>query len=42
MARNAEKVKEIFSRWYRLKRDIRNMADGKYKAIPKVSECVNL
>ncbi|CAD8169051.1 unnamed protein product [Paramecium pentaurelia] len=42
MARNAEKAKAMLSRWYRLKRDIRNTTDGKYKSIPKVQECVNL
>ncbi|CAD8177120.1 unnamed protein product [Paramecium octaurelia] len=42
MARNVEKAKAILSRWCRLKKDISNTTNGKYKSFPKVQECVNL
>lgn len=42
MARNEEKAQAMLNRWYRMKRDLRNQTEGKYKEIPEISKVTSL
>ena len=42
MARNEEKAQAMLNRWYRMKRDLRNQTEGKYKEIPEIGKVISL